>query len=199
MGGFITFKISDENEFKSMLGGFCSIFFIIFCIFYVIYSVVPFLKKENIDFIYATKILDSNPKVDFGSKQMMLALSLYYQDAEYEDENPACYATEGIFGYRIFARVWEGEADVRDIPLRVDYCKKEDFPEELWEYFEFNGMDEMFCPDLSVFPKELFTLEGLYNDDYLKYFIMEIYIKDEAKEDWASVQKAMSEQLECGM
>ncbi len=199
MGAFITFKINDENDFKSMLGGFCSMFFVIFCIFYVIYSAVPFLKKENINFIYATKVLDSNPRVDFGMKQMMLALSLYYQDAEYEAEFPACYETEGILGYRMFARVWEGDDDVKDYPIPTDYCKKEDFPEELWEFFDGNSMETMHCPNLSVFPKELFNLQGLYTDYYLKYFIMEVYITDEAKEDFEFVQKAMAEQLEFGM
>ncbi|MCQ2820083.1 MAG: hypothetical protein MJ252_22690 [archaeon] len=199
MGGFITFRINDENEFKSLIGGFCSIFFIIFTIFYVIYSAIPFLRKENINFIYATKVLSSGPLVDLGSKKAMLAISLYYQDPVLEDETPAFDVTDGLIGYRMVERVWDASEAVIDTHYPMEFCKKESFPAELGDFFDWNVMDEMFCPDMSVYPMEEFKLEGLYTDEYSKYYLLEVYITDYGKEHLDEVEDAMKEQMEFGM
>ncbi len=60
-GTFITFRINDEIEYKSIIGGLTSIIFLILAILYTIYVGIPFIKRENIDFIFSNKIIETQP------------------------------------------------------------------------------------------------------------------------------------------
>ena len=60
-GIFITFRIKDEIEYKSMIGGFSTIFFILLTLMYTIYYSINFLARKNIDLIYSFKIIETEP------------------------------------------------------------------------------------------------------------------------------------------
>lgn len=200
IGSFITFRINDDNEFKSIIGGISTIVFTGFCIFYTIYTAIPFLKKENVNFIYANKVLEANPFVDFTTKKMMIAFSNCFTDERTEFETPAVEMTKGLIGYRIKARFWVGEEDIVDIPIPIRFCLKEDFPPELADFYDINGIDLMYCPQFDQFPKEEFSLAGLYTDDYLKYIIIETYITEAGKKvGFDIIKTAMQMPMEFGM
>lgn len=203
IGSFITFRINDENEYKSIIGGISSFIFTLFCIWYTIYTAIPFLKKENVSFIYANKMLDKDPFVDFSNKKMTIAFSNCYVDAEKELNGPVVEETADLIGYRMYARYWIGEEDIRDVEIPLDWCKKSDLPEKLEEFYDINGMDLMYCPQIDPNNNETsLSLRGLYTDDYLKYIIIETYIKDEAKtyeDNWKEVREAMQQPMEFGM
>ena len=57
--GFITFRIKDEIEFKSMIGGVSTIFIHFFSLLYTIYYSTNFLGRKNIDLLYSFKILET--------------------------------------------------------------------------------------------------------------------------------------------
>ena len=55
-GTFITFRINDDIEYKSVIGGCSTILFSIFTFFYTLYYSCSFLDRKNIDYKYSTKI-----------------------------------------------------------------------------------------------------------------------------------------------
>ena len=63
-GTFITFRINEEIEYKSIIGGLISIIFFILASLYTIYVGLPFIKRENIEFIFSNKIIDAQPYIN---------------------------------------------------------------------------------------------------------------------------------------
>ena len=72
------------------------------------------------------------------------------------------------FDFKVAVREWIGEGTIIDRPILTDWCNPKDFPDDLQNEFELNGFDEMLCAKIE--PETNFTLNGLYTDDYLKYF-----------------------------
>ena len=62
-GILITFKIKNEDQYQSIHGGIASLIFITFTIFYILYQGIPFIKRENLEFIFSNKILDTQPYI----------------------------------------------------------------------------------------------------------------------------------------
>jgi hypothetical protein len=54
-GTFVTFRINNEIEYKSVVGGITTILFLILSISYIIYVGIPFVTRKNIEFIYSHK------------------------------------------------------------------------------------------------------------------------------------------------
>ena len=71
-GTFITFRINDEIEYKSIIGGLTSIIFLILAILYTIYVGIPFIQRENIEFIFSHKIIENKTYINLTSKKINL-------------------------------------------------------------------------------------------------------------------------------
>ena len=68
-GTFINFHVQREREYKSLIGGSCTIVYIIIAFAYIIYMAIPFIKRKDITFTYSHKILTSNPFINFTKKK----------------------------------------------------------------------------------------------------------------------------------
>ena len=55
LGTFISFRIEQEREYKSLIGGFFTILYIIIAIIYIIYMAIPFIKRKDIILLFQIK------------------------------------------------------------------------------------------------------------------------------------------------
>ena len=78
-GTFISFRINDEIEYKSLIGGFSTIIFTSFALAYTIYVSYYFISRKNVDLIYSNKIIQSNPKVNLTQLEFNFGFGLQYQ------------------------------------------------------------------------------------------------------------------------
>lgn len=167
---YITFKIDDEVEYKSMVGGINSILFAIFSLWYIISQAIPFIKKQNISLIDTSKVLETSPMIDFRFNNFNFAIAVFFTDPMYEEENLAIDETWKYFDYVLTLREWEGEADITDLVFETRFCTLNDFFNKFTEeQFDFSGIWYMLCPIID--DKSNFTIEGDFTEDYYKYLM----------------------------
>ena len=171
-GVLITFRINNEEEYKTIHGGIATIIFLLFTLFYTIYLGVPFVKRENIDFIYSNKILDSNPYINLSEAHFRFGFGLQYQN----DSSPAIKDSEIYFNYSITLKERFNKKKIIEYPFGLQKCSREDFLNKVNETFDRNHIYEMFCPILN--DSINYTLQGLFTDDYSKYIQLEIRLTE---------------------
>ena len=90
-GTFITFRINNDLEYKSISGGCCTLFFIIFILIYTIYYSYGFITRKNINYIYSTKVVESSPYINLKKENFNFAFGVQQQidscDYVYESED----------------------------------------------------------------------------------------------------------------
>ena len=174
MGSFITFRINGESDYKSILGGVTSILYFSFCIYYIIYSAIPFFGKKNLNFIYANQIVESNPIVDFTGKQMMFAFGYGFVDQGLDEAflgipfmpMTASDLILDTIGFDISLKITNGN-HIESIPINKAKCRIEQFPKEAHEFFTTRKIEKYFCPDFSSLPPNVkLQLAGLPTDSY---------------------------------
>ena len=68
-GTFITFRINDDIEYKSLIGGCCTILFVIITVIYTTYCCSSFFSRKNVDFIFTNKIVQTDPHINLTAFQ----------------------------------------------------------------------------------------------------------------------------------
>jgi hypothetical protein len=178
-GTFITFRINDDIEYKSVIGGCSTILFSIFTFFYTLYYSCSFLDRKNIDYKYSTKTIESSPFLNLTSEKFNFAFGVQKQedgdDYTYESED------ENFFNYSVELIEWVGFNEDEIPPqtiiknLDVKLCDKEDFYYQVDNTFENIGLETSYCPNVKNIN---FTLEGLYTDYYFKYLRINISLSN---------------------
>ena len=172
-GTYITFRINDDLEYKSIIGGCSTIIVTLFIIVYSIYYSYGFILRKNIDFIYSTKIVEKDPFINLTEVKFNLAFGIQRQD----DGSEYIYENESFFNYSIESIEWVGMIESEQIiqNLNISYCTKDDFPEEVYYSFEGLGLDTIFCPKIKNFN---YTLQGLYTDYYYKFLRLNLTLSE---------------------
>ena len=157
---FITFRINDDIEYKSIIGGVCTVLFVIVTIIYVTYCSYGFLSRKNVDFIYTNKILETAPFFDLESSQFNLAFGIQFTDPNIEGVTPALTYLKDYFEYTMTIIEWVGEDDITIYDFGFKNCEKSDFYNTVDSAFDINLLDKLICPVLNESTN--FTLEGTY-------------------------------------
>ena len=172
-GTHITFRINNDLEYKSIIGGCSTIIVTLFIIVYSIYYSYGFILRKNIDFIYSTKIVEKDPFINLTEVKFNLAFGIQRQD----DGTEYIYENESFFNYSIESIEWIGMIESEQIiqNLNISYCTKDDFSEEVYYSFEGLGLDTIFCPKIKSFN---YTLQGLYTDNYYKFLRLNLTLSE---------------------
>ena len=93
----INFKINDEIEYKSLIGGILTIIYAIFTLLFIIVLSIQFLKEGNINFIYSNKIKYKNPFINLTKLEFTFGIGVQYYDTSF----PAINDTNLYFNYNI--------------------------------------------------------------------------------------------------
>ena len=186
-GTFISFRVDHEIQYKSLIGGSCTIIYIIIAFSYIIYMIIPFLKRKEVTFTFSNKIIDTGPFVNLSSSNFIFSFGpLYLDDAASAIEDSLKY-----FNYSINITEWIGIDDLFSELITFRFCDLSDFPSSLKDQFEINELNELYCP---IIEKSLnYSLDGLYTDDYYKFITINMYLSDYAKNHIPEVKDFMSE------
>ncbi len=184
-GTFVTFRIKDEIEYKSIIGGLTSIIFVIMSISYTLYVGIPFIKRENINFIFSNKIVEKQPFINLTEVGFNMGFGIQYQD----DSTPAIDDFIEYLNYSLILKEWIGENTIREFPFGLKSCTHTDFFNILNDTFDLNKIDKMLCPILN--DSTNYTLDGLYTDYYYKFFEIEIKLTDKGMDNLNSVKSKM--------
>ena len=154
-GTFISFRVDHEIKYKSLIGGACTIIYVIIAFIYILYMGIPFLKRKEINFTFSNKIESKNPFVNLTSSNFIFAFGpLYSSDAASAIEDTSQY-----FTYKINITEWIGIDDFFSQEITFQLCNESDFPSSLNEQFEVNELNELYCP---IINQNLnYSLDGL--------------------------------------
>ena len=186
-GTFITFRINDDIEYKSLIGGCSTILFVIITVIYTTYCCSGFFSRKNVDFIFTNKIVQTDPQINLTSSHFNVAFGVQYsEDAMSAIENTSLY-----FTYKMNIVEWVGDDDLIAHPFSFKQCEASDFYNVVDEAFENNDIGQYICPDF--FNQSNFTLEGLYTDYYFKFIELEIRLTEYALSNLDEVEEVMKE------
>ncbi len=177
-GTFLTFRINEEIEYKSIIGGVFTIMFSIFAIFYVSTMSINFIGRKNISFIYS-KTIHQHPILNLSKVGFNFAFGAQYSKTAV----PAIKNSLRFFDYNV--NIIETLSDnnisgkTKSIitPIGIRRCEQEDFP-ELNEHYQLNGLHFMYCPIFNF--SSNFSIEGLYTGSYYKYVSIKISLTEYA-------------------
>ena len=172
-GIFITFRIKDEIEYKSMIGGFSTIFFILLTLMYTIYYSINFLARKNIDLIYSFKIIETQPFINLTEIKFNLAFGVQRQS----DGGDYIFEDYDYFNYSIELVEWINEDIFIYNNLKLKPCTTKDFFDKVNNTFNSLNLKTLLCPELT---NVNFTLDGLYSDIYFKFIRLNLSLSDYA-------------------
>ena len=170
---FITFRINDDFEYKSLFGGISTIFFISITLLFTISYSINFIKRKNIDLIYSNKILEKEPFVNLTESKFNLAFGIQRQN----DGGDYKFEKYDYFNYSFELIEWNDENNLTFNNLYLRPCSKEDFYHKVDESFSELHLESLLCSDI----KNLnFTLNGLYTDKNFKFLRLNLSLSDYA-------------------
>ena len=186
-GTFISFRVEHDIKYKSLIGGTCTIIYLIIALIYILYMAIPFLKRKDITFTYSNKIVSKNPFVNLSAINFNFAFGpLFLSDAASAIENTTKY-----FNYKINIIEWVGIDDFFSKEIFFNFCNKSDFPSSLMEQFAINELNELYCP---IINNNLnYSLDGLYTDDYYKFITIDIFLNEYSKNNFDQVKNFLKE------
>ena len=181
-GTFITFRIKDEIEYKSLIGGLISIIVFTLGTLYTIYVAIPFITRQNIDFIFSYKIVESQPFINLTDVKFNLAFGIQYQD----NAISAISAFDKYFNYSIKLNEWIGIDNIKEFSFGLKNCTHSDFYNLVNDSFDLNQLNTMICPILNNSVN--LTLDGLFTDYYYKYIELEIRLTEYGMDNFDSLK-----------
>ena len=186
-GTFISFRVEHDIKYKSLIGGTCTIIYLIIALIYILYMAIPFLKRKDITFTYSNKIVSKNPFVNLSAINFNFAFGpLFLSDAASAIENTTKY-----FNYKINIVEWVGIDDFFSKEIFFNFCNESDFPSSLMEQFAINELNELYCP---IINNNLnYSLDGLYTDDYYKFITIDIFLNEYSKNNFDQVKNFLKE------
>ena len=180
-GTLITFRINDEHEYKSLLGGLSSIIFFLFAIMYISYMSYYFILRKNIDFIYSKKTVNDQPFLDLQNIGYRFAFGLQYAN----DDSSAITNTSQYFNYSIREVQIFDSTTIIEKPIGIELCTKSHFRNTVDRSFDLRGLSNMYCP---ILENVNFTVEGTMMDSYYKYYNLEIWLTEYALNNYNQLQ-----------
>ncbi len=183
-GTFITFRIYDDLEYKSLVGGISTILFALIAGVYIAYMSYRFLWRKDYSFIYTTKLQDTRPFINLTEVGFNLAFGVQF----ISNGTPAFDYMGDYLEYDFYISTFINSV-FTDNPMKVKKCEQNDFADDLHEQFEKNKLSNFYCPDFS---KNInFTLNGLYTDTYFQYIDLRVMLSSKAKENLDYVHSLM--------
>ena len=184
-GTFITFRVNDEIEYKSLIGGTFTLIYALFIIVYISTLSISFIKMKKLDFIYSHKIM-SQPFINLSDISFTFAFGVQYSDYAFS----AIEDTYLYFNYSIKLIEWVGKDDIYETNLEFRKCESSDFPKLNKDYY-MNDLDDMLCPIYDFFTN--FSIDGLYTNDYYKFISIKLTLTDYAFENYDKLKQLLND------
>ena len=184
-GTFVSFRVNDEIEYKSLIGGTFTLIYAIFAFIFIMTSSISFLERKNLNFIYSHKI-KSRPFIDLSDISFNFAFGVQYSDNAYS----AVEDTYLYFNYSVKLIEWVGKDDINETNLEFRKCESSDFPKLIKDYY-MNDLDDMLCPIYDHSTN--FSIDGLYTDEYYKFISIKLTLTDYAFENYDKLKQLLND------
>ena len=171
-GTLITFRINNDIEYKSLFGGICSILFFLVSSSYIIYESYFFVLRKNVDFIYSKKTIET-PFLNLSNIEYRFAFGLQYE----KNDSSCVLDTLQYFNYSISLIETYNSKLIKETPIGIKLCEKNDFNNAVDRTFTIRHLNEMYCPILNNLN---YSVEGTMMDYYYKYIVLEIWLTEYA-------------------
>jgi hypothetical protein len=181
-GTLITFRINDDLEYKSLMGGISTIFFFIIASLYISYMSYYFLTRQNVDFIFSKKTINEQPFLNLSQIGYRFAFGIQYTS----DDSSAVLNTTKYFNYSIREiQIINSEIYIEK-PVKIKLCNENDFRNQVNRTFQLRGLSKMYCP---ILDNVNYTIEGTMMDPYYKYYNLEIWLTNYALNNFQELEK----------
>ena len=184
-GTFVSFRVNDEIEYKSLIGGTFTLIYGIFAFIFIMTSSISFLERKNLNFIYSHKI-KSQPFINLSDISFNFAFGVQYSDNAYS----AVEDTYLYFNYSVKLIEWVGKDDINETNLEFRKCESSDFPKLIKDYY-MNDLDDMLCPIYDHSTN--FSIDGLYTDEYYKFISIKLTLTDYAFENYDKLKQLLND------
>jgi len=184
-GTFITFRVNDNIEYKSIIGGTFTLIYVFFALGYILTMSMSFIKRKNIDFIYSHKIM-SNPFINLTQIEFTFAFGVQFTD----NSLSAVDDTNLYFNYSIELIEWINKENKNRKFLDYRKCSLNDFPKLQKKYY-INDLENMLCPIYNSSTN--FSIDGLYTDSYYKYISIKLFLTDYAINNYNKLKQFLNE------
>ena len=185
-GTIVSFRLGEDLKYKSLIGGTCTIIYIIIALIYILYMLIPFLKRKEINFTFSNKIISKNPYVNLSSTNINFAFGALFSS----DQASAIENTTKYFDYKINIIEWVGIDDFFEKEIFFNFCNQSDYPSSLYDQFEVNELNELYC--LLINKNNInylnYSLDGLYTDDYFKFITIDFFLSEYGKNNFDEVK-----------
>ena len=190
-GTFITFRVDDQIEYKSIIGGIFTLVYALFAILFITMMSVNFVGRKNINFIYSKKIVQKpflnltgiDFNFAFGAQFSKSALPAIKNSSKY------FYYSLNIVEY-ISSNNKTGKDNIIRTPIGYRRCEINDFP-QLGEHYFLNDLNYMICPIINSTTN--FSVDGLYTESYYKEISINVYLTDYAINNFNELEIYLTE------
>ena len=138
-GTFITFRVNDNIEYKSLIGGTFTLIYVLFAFVYILTLSLSFIERKKINFIYSNKIMN-NPFINLTEIGFTLAFGIQYSS----NSLSAIVDMDLYFNYSIELIEWIGKDNLILMSLGNKKCNLSDFP-QLEKFYYMNELNDMLC------------------------------------------------------
>ena len=189
-GTFLTFRVNEEIEYKSIIGGTFSIIYALFVILYVTTMSIDFVRRKNINFIYSNKI-SQNPFINLTEIGFNFAFGIQFS----QSVTSAIKETRQFFDYNVSIIEYfsneeiTGKENVIKTEIGTRRCTSSDFP-ELLHHFYLNDLEDMICPIINSTSN--FSIEGLYTDHYYKTLSIKLSLSNYSIEHYSKLEEYLN-------
>ena len=161
------FNYESENNYKSICGGLTTILFTIGVIFYIIYNLIPFIKRENMNSIYYTTEISTPNKINFYNYSFPFAFGINCDDIN-TDSLIYSYVEIKLF-HKSKNQTSKKENDLKFTKFDKNIFYNNKFNNE----FETLKLNNFYC-----YINKDYDIQGIYNDKIFNFFEFRIEIKD---------------------
>ena len=171
----LTFRINNDLEYKSLIGGISTILFTIVAGLYISYMSYRFLWRKDFDFIYSNKIVDSGANINLTEVKFNLAFGIQFTI----DGTNAINTMKKYMDYSMTINQWNGGTDnITYYRFDLANCNLSDFHESVNTTFHKNKLYNMYCPVKNETTN--YTLDGLYTDSFFKFIEIKFTLNEYA-------------------
>ena len=162
-GTFLTFRVNEEIEYKSIIGGTFSILYAIIVILYITTMSLDFIQRKNLSFIYSTKITQ-DPYINLSDIHFNFAFGIQFS----KTATSAIKETRKFFDYNVsiveyFSNEYiVGKENIIYREIKTRRCTEDDFPELLTHfYFKLSSLKSFFVCLAGAFCPVLLSRSGI--------------------------------------
>ena len=183
----IAFRYKNRIKYKSPLGGFSLVLFLILLFSLAIYYFIPFFNRKNYTVVYYTMNLASTEEVNLFSSGSNFAfgLSCEGKDSEkYTIEDLLYLQTKFI----VYTKSLDGNYVKYPYDLGTHNCNYDDFFNKYDKQVDYLGLQEFKCLN-----DKNYQIQGIYSDQIFSYFEISALAKNTSTELLEEIERFLFE------